>query len=68
MCDYLRSMFPEKSDKASRIAFNFFENTPMSKEDLAEILDLFKQSLEAGYIGPEYDGEIRNLQEEIDKK
>jgi len=68
MCDYLRSMFPEKSDKASRIAFDFFENTPMSKEDLAEILDLFKQSLDAGYIGPEYGDEIQKLEEEIDKK
>jgi hypothetical protein len=40
----------------------------MSKDDLNEILDLFNQSLKAGYIGSEYQREIEKLQEEIDKK
>jgi hypothetical protein len=68
MCQYLRIEFPSNTNRASSIAFNFFENTPMSKEDLAEILDLFKQYIKFGYIGPEYDGEIKKLQEEVDKK
>ena len=33
----------------------------MSKEDLAEILDLFKQYIKFGYIRPEYDGEIKKI-------
>lgn len=68
MCEYLRNEFPTNTNKASGIAFNFFENSPMSKEDLEEILDLFKQTQEAGYIGSKYDSEIKHLQEEIDEK
>ena len=68
MCKYLRNEFPTNTNKASGIVFNFFENSPMSEKDLKEILDLFKQSQEAKYIGSEYDNEIRELQEEIDKK
>jgi hypothetical protein len=68
MCQYLRIEFPSNTNRASSIAFNFFENAPMSKEDLAEILDLFKQYIKFGYIGPEYDGEIKKLQEEVEKK
>ena len=68
MCEYLRNKFPEKPSGRLSIIFDFFENAPMSKEDLAEILDLFKQNLKAGYIGSEYESEIRYLQEEIDKK
>ena len=68
MCEYLRNEFPTNTNKASGIVFNFFENSPMSKEDLEEILDLFKQTQEAGYIGSEYDSEIKHLQEEIDEK
>jgi hypothetical protein len=68
MCQYLRIEFPSNTNRASSIAFNFFENTPMSKEDLAEILDLFKQYIKYGYIGSEYDGEIKKLQEEVEKK
>ena len=68
MSAYLRNEFPTNTNKASGIAFNFFENSHISKEDLAEILDLFKQSQESGYIGHEYDSEIKHLQEEIDEK
>ena len=68
MSAYLRNEFPTNTNKASGIAFNFFENSHISKEDLAEILDLFKQSQEAKLIGNEYNNEIRELQEEIDKK
>lgn len=66
MCEYLRNEFPTNTNKASGIAFNFFDNLPMRKEDLEELLDLFKQSQEAGYIGPEYKNEIIELQKEIE--
>ncbi len=68
MCEYLRNEFPTNTNKASGIAFNFFDNLPMRKEDLEELLDLFKQSQEAGYIGPEYNNEIIELQKEIENK
>ena len=68
MCEYLRSMFKKRPEGRMSIVFDFFENAPMNKEDLTEILDLFKQSQEAKLIGNEYNNEIRELQEEIDKK